>query len=698
MEGRKRGDEQNAPRQTVVGFHVEGRAPSPSPGSSILTDPAARISSSPTPVIIPPQFQREAAATRAQAPEAQRTLDFSNAATAPPLTAVGAADAAGTSGRPPSGAKPAGGGDGAAAAADGGPSSPPPRGGGGKPPPSGGGPAAAAGGGGPHSLSSSPRGGGGGGGGGGGQAGEGGQQQGGPSDGVPGKKATTRAERRAMQEASRAAKAARQAAEAGGGGGGKGGGGGGGGGGGAGGGGSGGAAAVGGGGAAAPGGHDRPPSRAPSVTGGAPGGRAPAAADATASADGGAAAAAPEARRSGGGKGGGGGGGKHAAGASTELFAHLQQFRAITVESILQQRDAASMHPAVVALALQYADGSIGGGTARCVALLHALAQLIADYKTPPGKSLPRDLMAQVNASVDFLVRCRPLGVSMGNAIKFLKLCISRIDPNAPEAGAKEELLKQLADFVQEKVVVADRVLAGNAVAKIYDGDVVMTYSASQVVLEVLLRAHAAGRRFRVVIVDSRPECGGRQLLRRLLDANVPCTYTLLSGLSYAIKEVTKVILGAAAVLSNGTVVSRAGSASVAMMAAAAGRPVLVCCETLKFHERVQLDSITHNELGDPGVLARLPPSCAAAAAAADGAAAASASASGAADGGGAGSVASPALVGWEGVPRLGLLNLKYDAMPAEYVTMVVTEFGMIPPSSVPVILREWGAKMEEGQ
>jgi hypothetical protein len=60
----------------------------------------------------------------------------------------------------------------------------------------------------------------------------------------------------------------------------------------------------------------------------------------------------------------------------------------------------------------------------------------------------------------------------------------------------------------------------------------------SQVVLEVLLRAHAEGRRFRVVIVDSRPECGGRQLLRRLLDADVACTYTLLSGLSYAIKEV----------------------------------------------------------------------------------------------------------------------------------------------------------------
>ncbi|PNH12914.1 Translation initiation factor eIF-2B subunit delta [Tetrabaena socialis] len=45
---------------------------------------------------------------------------------------------------------------------------------------------------------------------------------------------------------------------------------------------------------------------------------------------------------------------------------------------------------------------------------------------------------------------------------------------------------------------------------------------------------------------------------------------------------------------------------------------------------------------------------------------------------------------GWSEHPRLRLLNLKYDVMPAEYVTMVVTEFGMVPPTSVPVILREF--------
>jgi len=40
------------------------------------------------------------------------------------------------------------------------------------------------------------------------------------------------------------------------------------------------------------------------------------------------------------------------------------------------------------------------------------------------------------------------------------------------------------------------------------------------------------------------------------------------------------VVLGAAALLNNGTVLSRCGSAMVAMVASAYHKPVLVCCGT----------------------------------------------------------------------------------------------------------------------
>jgi hypothetical protein len=77
----------------------------------------------------------------------------------------------------------------------------------------------------------------------------------------------------------------------------------------------------------------------------------------------------------------------------------------------------ANVHPAIVQLGLRYADGSIVGGNARCVALLHALAQVVRDYSTPEGKSLSRDLTAHLNTMIAFLVECRPLSVSMGELL-----------------------------------------------------------------------------------------------------------------------------------------------------------------------------------------------------------------------------------------------------------------------------------------
>ena len=66
------------------------------------------------------------------------------------------------------------------------------------------------------------------------------------------------------------------------------------------------------------------------------------------------------------------------------------------------------------------------------------------------------------------------------------------------------------------------------------------------------------------------------------------------------VQDVTLVMLGAAAVKSNGAVVARAGTALVAMSAAMERKPVLICAQSIKFHDEVQLDSITSNEQGDP--------------------------------------------------------------------------------------------------
>ncbi|KAF8759167.1 hypothetical protein HU200_010556 [Digitaria exilis] len=164
--------------------------------------------------------------------------------------------------------------------------------------------------------------------------------------------------------------------------------------------------------------------------------------------------------------------------------------------------------------------GDISGGNARCIAMLLAFREAINDYSTPAEKIPVEILLLKSSSYVSFLIECRPLSISMGNAIRFLKNRITKLALAMSESEAKASLQSDIDRFINEKIIVADKIL--------------------------------------VQTLRDKDYC---------------------------------------AVLSNGTVYSRVGTASVAMVAHAFGVPVLICCEAYKFHERVQLDSICFNEL-----------------------------------------------------------------------------------------------------
>ncbi|KAI9827809.1 MAG: hypothetical protein M1832_004298 [Thelocarpon impressellum] len=321
------------------------------------------------------------------------------------------------------------------------------------------------------------------------------------------------------------------------------------------------------------------------------------------------------------------------------------------------------VHPAVLALGLQIGNYVVCGSNARCVASLLVFKKVIESYTTPHGTTLTRHLPAHLSLQIDFLVSCRPLSVSMGNAIRWLKLEISAVDISVRDADAKATLCAAIDNFIRERITVADQVIATSAGAKIRDGDVILTYAKSSIVQQTLASAHARGVRFRVVVVDSRPLFEGRHLARSLAALGLEVQYSLMHGVGHAVKDATKVLLGAHAMMSNGCLYSRVGSAAVAMVATEADVPVIVCCESVKFTEKVALDSIVTNEVAPPDEFVG---------AAAGGAAV---------DGGGP-------LAAWRDTPNLQLLNLMYDVTPAEYINMVITEYGSLPPSSVPVVYR----------
>jgi translation initiation factor eIF-2B subunit delta len=249
---------------------------------------------------------------------------------------------------------------------------------------------------------------------------------------------------------------------------------------------------------------------------------------------------------------------------------------------------------------------------------------VVESFEVPPDETYAHALTARVNAVVQHIQSARPMSVSMGNAVKSLKTHLARMSEEhasargdaAPVASgnvdhasdfeSRRKTMAHLEYFEVEKIEKAGRSIAEHGANEISDGDVVATHGLSHHCFEILKEAKRRGKRFGVAVIDSRPNLEGQTQLRRLRAVGVECTYCQLTGLDHVLRKgkVTKVLLGAAAVLANGAVVSRCGAAVVAASAVEYKIPVLVAAETVKFHERVQLDAVAHNELGDPDLVA----------------------------------------------------------------------------------------------
>jgi translation initiation factor eIF-2B subunit delta len=203
-----------------------------------------------------------------------------------------------------------------------------------------------------------------------------------------------------------------------------------------------------------------------------------------------------------------------------------------------------------------------------------------------------------------------------------------------------------------------DVVISGSSYAKskLTDDDCILVYGCSSLVTQVLREAHKKFKNFKVIVVDSRPKCNGKTTLEKLSNKGIDSTYILINAVSFVMKRVTKVIIGAHALLSNGYVMSSVGSSQIALIAKAFNVPVVVCCETYKFCDKVQTDVFVNNELGNPDELKVQ-------------------------------KIKKSDCVG-DNDRNINLINLMYDVTPPDLISCVVTDMGMLPCTSVPVVLR----------
>jgi translation initiation factor eIF-2B subunit delta len=295
-------------------------------------------------------------------------------------------------------------------------------------------------------------------------------------------------------------------------------------------------------------------------------------------------------------------------------------------------------YPCVERLAEAYQTRKCVGSTNRVRQLLLCLKEVVQSYSHKSG-SYSQALLVLINHVISRIQEARPISTSMGNAVKSLKthLAVLSQGEKLKEArddaemltveAQKKKTLEHLEDTLKEYVERAVETIVKTLSTYYAEKQVqhVVTFGHSESVVKSLIRAKESGyENMCVTIVDAAPSFEGRKTLNHLLDADISCEYTLMHGMDVVFQRFSNsrdgadqsmvCCIGASAVLANGKIMSRAGSASFCNAAKSRGVKVLVAAETIKFHERVGIDSVLHNDIQDfviePGMISNLRKLC----------------------------------------------------------------------------------------
>ena len=295
-------------------------------------------------------------------------------------------------------------------------------------------------------------------------------------------------------------------------------------------------------------------------------------------------------------------------------------------------------YPCVERLAEAYQTRKCVGSTNRVRQLLLCLKEVVQSYSHKSG-SYSQALLVLINHVISRIQEARPISTSMGNAVKSLKthLAVLSQGEKLKEArddaemmtveAQKKKTLEHLEDTLKEYVERAVETIVKTLSTYYAEKQVqhVVTFGHSESVVKSLIRAKESGyENMCVTIVDAAPSFEGRKTLNYLLDADISCEYTLMHGMDVVFQRFSNsrdgadqsmvCCIGASAVLANGKIMSRAGSASFCNAAKSRGVKVLVAADTIKFHERVGIDSVLHNDIQDfviePGMISNLRKLC----------------------------------------------------------------------------------------
>ncbi|MCX8169677.1 MAG: ribose 1,5-bisphosphate isomerase [Candidatus Methanomethyliaceae archaeon] len=263
----------------------------------------------------------------------------------------------------------------------------------------------------------------------------------------------------------------------------------------------------------------------------------------------------------------------------------------------------------------------------------------------------PEEFRKELNKAYDLLISTRPTAVSLPNALMYVMHRVKKAYRRGADVDILRDTTIKAAEEFRRTSLEAIRRISEIGARRIRNGDIIMTHCNSSVAISILKEAKKQGKEFQVIATETRPRFQGRLTAKALAEAEIPVTLIIDSAVRYFMPKVDKVIIGADVVTANGAVVNKIGTSQIALAAKEARVRVFVGAETYKFSPNTILGELVEIEERPP-----------------------------------------EEVVPKEEMERLKgvkIANPAFDITPPEYIDIIITERGIIPPQAAILILME---------
>lgn len=277
---------------------------------------------------------------------------------------------------------------------------------------------------------------------------------------------------------------------------------------------------------------------------------------------------------------------------------------------------------------------------------VEALLVTAQDSEADSSKEFLKDMEETARS----MMSTRPTAVSLPNAMRYVIHRIREKDLSGANLMAlRETAISTCREFIENSKTAIERI--GEIGAKrIAEGDTIMTHCNSAAAIKVIETAWRRGKKIKVYVTETRPRLQGRITAEKLGRMGIPITLIIDSAARNFMHRMDKVIVGADAVSANGAVVNKIGTSLIALAAKEFRIPFLVAAESYKFSPETMFGELVRIEERDVSEV-----------------------------------IPASELKH----PNISAANPSFDVTPPEYIDLIITERGIIPPQGAILVLQE---------